>query len=151
GPVEGGPAPRGRRDSARSGGPHDRLRPPVRDLQAGRPDLPRSRPPAAAAGEPLAPGADRVLRQGASRRRAGQAGPPARVRAYPGGPVRRPDRVYRGLRHAPGPQSGAGGGPLAQRAAGARFTAQRMVREYFTEYYLPAMRGEMPADDPPTA
>src|SRR5437899_96332 len=39
----------------------------------------------------------------------------------------------------------------ALRAAGARFTAQRMVREYFTEYYLPAMRGEPPADDPPTA
>jgi len=26
-----------------------------------------------------------------------------------------------------------------------------MVREYVTEYYLPAMRGEQPADDPPTA
>src|SRR5881409_2234922 len=39
----------------------------------------------------------------------------------------------------------------AVRAAGARFTAQRMVREYLTEYYLPAMRGEPSADDPPTA
>ena len=39
----------------------------------------------------------------------------------------------------------------ALRTAGARFTAQRMVREYFTEYYLPVMRGEVPADDPPTA
>src|SRR5438105_920870 len=39
----------------------------------------------------------------------------------------------------------------ALRAAGARFTAQRMVREYLTQYYLPAMRGEPPADDPPTA
>ncbi len=39
----------------------------------------------------------------------------------------------------------------ALRAAGARFTAQRMVRQYVTEYYLPAMRGEQPADDPPTA
>jgi len=37
------------------------------------------------------------------------------------------------------------------RTAGARFTAQRMVREYVTEYYLPAMRGEQPADEPPTA
>jgi hypothetical protein len=26
-----------------------------------------------------------------------------------------------------------------------------MVRAYLTEYYLPAMRGEPPADDPPTA
>jgi hypothetical protein len=39
----------------------------------------------------------------------------------------------------------------AVRAAGARFTAQRMVRAYLTEYYLPAMRGEPPADDPPSA
>src|SRR6267143_906668 len=39
----------------------------------------------------------------------------------------------------------------ALRTAGARFTAQRMVRDYVTEYYLPAMRGEQPADDPPTA
>jgi starch phosphorylase len=39
----------------------------------------------------------------------------------------------------------------ALRAAGARFTAQRMVRQYVSEYYLPAMRGEQPADDPPTA
>ena len=39
----------------------------------------------------------------------------------------------------------------ALRVAGARFTAQRMVRQYVTEYYLPAMRGEQPADDPPTA
>jgi starch phosphorylase len=34
--------------------------------------------------------------------------------------------------------------------AGERFTAQRMVRQYLTEYYVPAIRGEMP-DDPPTA
>jgi len=39
----------------------------------------------------------------------------------------------------------------ALRTAGARFTAQRMVREYVTEYYVPAMRGESPPDDPPTA
>src|SRR6266700_3786676 len=39
----------------------------------------------------------------------------------------------------------------ALRTAGARFTAQRMVRQYVSEYYLPAMRGDQPADDPPTA
>ncbi|HVH68305.1 MAG TPA: alpha-glucan family phosphorylase [Gemmatimonadales bacterium] len=39
----------------------------------------------------------------------------------------------------------------ALRAAGARFTAQRMMRQYVSEYYLPVMRGEQPADDPPTA
>jgi len=38
----------------------------------------------------------------------------------------------------------------AMHIAGARFTAQRMVRQYLTEYYVPAIRGQMP-DDPPTA
>jgi starch phosphorylase len=38
----------------------------------------------------------------------------------------------------------------AMHTAGARFTAQRMIRQYLTEYYLPAIRGQMP-DDPPTA
>jgi glycogen phosphorylase len=38
----------------------------------------------------------------------------------------------------------------AMHIAGARFTAQRMVRQYLTEYYVPAIRGEM-RDDPPTA
>ena len=33
----------------------------------------------------------------------------------------------------------------------ALFTAQRMVRQYVTEYYVPAIRGEPPADGPPTA
>ncbi len=40
----------------------------------------------------------------------------------------------------------------ALRSAGARFTAQRMVRQYLLEYYAPALRGESPTpDDPPTA
>jgi starch phosphorylase len=39
----------------------------------------------------------------------------------------------------------------ALRVAGQRFTAQRMVREYVTDYYAPAMRGELSPDDPPTA
>ena len=38
----------------------------------------------------------------------------------------------------------------AMHAAGERFTAQRMVRQYVTDYYEPAIRGQMP-DDPPTA
>jgi starch phosphorylase len=38
----------------------------------------------------------------------------------------------------------------AMHTAGARFTAQRMVREYITEYYMPAIRSQVP-DDPPTA
>jgi starch phosphorylase len=39
----------------------------------------------------------------------------------------------------------------ALRAAGRRFTAQRMVREYVTDYYVPAMRRELSRDDPPSA
>ena len=39
----------------------------------------------------------------------------------------------------------------ALRAAGLRFTADRMVREYATDYYVPAIRRELPPDDPPSA
>jgi starch phosphorylase len=39
----------------------------------------------------------------------------------------------------------------AMKVALERFTAGRMVREYVTDYYAPAMRGELPGDDPPTA
>lgn len=35
--------------------------------------------------------------------------------------------------------------------AGERFTARRMVQQYATQYYVPVMRGELAADDPPTA
>jgi len=37
----------------------------------------------------------------------------------------------------------------AMHTAGERFTAQRMVRQYVTDYYEPAIRGQLP-DDPPT-
>jgi starch phosphorylase len=39
----------------------------------------------------------------------------------------------------------------ALRVAGQRFTARRMVRQYVTEYYVPAIKGQGPGDDPPTA
>src|SRR5207249_2952843 len=39
----------------------------------------------------------------------------------------------------------------ALRAAGQHFTARRMLREYVTEHYVPAIRGQLPADDPPGA
>jgi starch phosphorylase len=39
----------------------------------------------------------------------------------------------------------------ALRLAGSRFTARRMMREYVQEYYAPAIQGETPDDDPPTA
>ncbi len=38
----------------------------------------------------------------------------------------------------------------AIRVAGARFTADRMVMEYAERYYVPALRGDPFADDPPT-
>ena len=39
----------------------------------------------------------------------------------------------------------------ALRVAGGRFTADRMLREYVADYYAPAMRGEPPRDEAPTA
>jgi len=35
--------------------------------------------------------------------------------------------------------------------AGARFTADRMVRDYVADAYAPAMRGSLADDDPPSA
>ena len=39
----------------------------------------------------------------------------------------------------------------AMYVAGRAFPAQRMVRQYVTEHYVPAMRADASADDPPTA
>jgi len=39
----------------------------------------------------------------------------------------------------------------ALRLAGSRFTARRMAQDYVQEHYAPAIRGEAPGDDPPTA
>jgi starch phosphorylase len=39
----------------------------------------------------------------------------------------------------------------ALRMAGQRFTSRRMLQDYVTQYYSPAMRGEMQMDDPPVA
>ncbi|WP_419161745.1 alpha-glucan family phosphorylase [Candidatus Palauibacter sp.] len=55
-----------------------------------------------------------------------------------------------------GPWDGPPAGWLerARRAvevAGARFTAGRMVREYVSDYYVPALRGSTDGDDPPTS
>jgi starch phosphorylase len=38
----------------------------------------------------------------------------------------------------------------ALRTAGERFTARRMLQEYVNDYYVPAIHGELPDDDPPT-
>ncbi len=40
---------------------------------------------------------------------------------------------------------------FAMRVAGEHFTARRMVQQYVKDYYIPAMNGTDPADDPPTA
>ncbi|HEU4700228.1 MAG TPA: alpha-glucan family phosphorylase [Gemmatimonadales bacterium] len=39
----------------------------------------------------------------------------------------------------------------ALRASGARFTARRMVQDYVSAYYAPALRGERTTSDPPAA
>jgi glycogen phosphorylase len=39
----------------------------------------------------------------------------------------------------------------ALRVAGRHFTARRMVRDYMTDFYAPALRGQIREDDPPTA
>ena len=39
----------------------------------------------------------------------------------------------------------------ALRTAGERFTARRMVQGYVSTYYAPGLRGDGPADDPPSA
>ena len=39
----------------------------------------------------------------------------------------------------------------ALRVAGSTFTARRMIQQYATDYYAPAMGGEERPDDAPTA
>jgi starch phosphorylase len=39
----------------------------------------------------------------------------------------------------------------AIRTAGARFSARRMIQEYADDYYVQAVTGQLPDDDPPTA
>jgi starch phosphorylase len=39
----------------------------------------------------------------------------------------------------------------ALRVAGQRFTARRMVQEYTANFYVPALKGVLDHDDPPTA
>jgi starch phosphorylase len=39
----------------------------------------------------------------------------------------------------------------AIRASGSFFTARRMLQEYVSKYYAPAVGGDPSSDDPPTA
>src|SRR5437879_3827760 len=116
-PVERGAAPGRRRNAARGTGVDHRVRPPVRDLQAGVADLPRSRPVTAAAGQSVATGPTCLLREGPPGRRAGQADAQERVRGHARSPVRGPDRLPGRLRDAPRARPGAGRRSVAQRAA----------------------------------
>ena len=80
-----GEAPARSRSSrgARSGRPDDRLRAPVRDLQARRAAVHRRGAAGAPAVERGAPGPDRLRRQGAPRRPARPARDPGHLRAQP--------------------------------------------------------------------
>ncbi len=85
-----------------------RLRPPVRDLQAGRPG-----PAATSSGWPKSsttsdtPDPARLRRQGPPGRRVRQGADPADRQAHPRPAVRGPDRVRRRLRHQRRPAPGA--------------------------------------------
>src|SRR5438445_11834933 len=115
--MEGSAAPGGRRNAARGARLDDRVRPAVRDLQAGVADLPRSRPFAALAGQPVAPGPTCLLRESAPGRRARQADAQERLRAHARSPVRGPDRLPATLRDAPRASVGPWRGSVAERSA----------------------------------
>ena len=77
----------------RSGHAHDRLRAPLRDVQAGRPALQPAGAADAPARRPGSPGADPPRRKGASRRRGREGRDPARRRVRPRPRRRRPCRL----------------------------------------------------------
>ena len=104
------------RGPARPARAHDRLRAPLRDLQARGPDPVRPGPAARARRRPRAADADPLRRQGAPRRSRGAGGDPAAVRAD-AGRVPRQDGLPRGLRHRGRPRARPGLRRLAQHAA----------------------------------
>ena len=117
------PAPR--RGRARLVGADDRVRPPLRHLQAGHAAAVGPRPPAGAAARRRAPGAVRVRRQGPPGRQPGQGADPAHRAVRP--PRRRapPLRVPRRLRHLDRP----GDVPRLRRVAEHAAPAARGVRD----------------------
>ena len=80
--------------------PDDRLRPPVRDLQAGRAAVQRHRPAGPDAVGRRAPGPDRLRRQGPPGRPPRPAGHPGDLPALALAAAARPGLHPRGLRHA---------------------------------------------------
>ncbi len=110
-------ASRAAADALRPGRADDLLRPPLRDLQAGRPPVPRPRPARAPAQRRAPAGAADRGRQGPPDGRPGQ-GRAADRRAGVAAPApARPDRLPRGLRHARGALPRAGRRRVAQRPA----------------------------------
>ena len=96
---------------------HDRLRPPVRHVQAGRLVLPPAGPAGRADQRSAAAGAIHLRRQGPSGRRAGQVPHQEDREPAPRPPLRRADRVHRRLRHQRRPPPGARRRRVAQHAA----------------------------------
>ena len=80
--------------------PHDLVRPPLRDLQARDPDLPRPRAPRAPRGGPEPSRAASLRGKGPPQGRARQGVPAARRRVRGPSRVSRPRRSPRRLRHA---------------------------------------------------
>ena len=109
--------PRRARGRARSRRPDDRLRPPVRDLQAGRPAVQRHRPPGPDAVGRGAAGPDRLRRQGPPGRPTRPAGHPGDLPALALAAAPRPGLHPRGLRHAGRPLPRPGRRRLAQQPA----------------------------------
>ena len=116
-PRRGAERPGRARDGARPGRPDDRLRPPVRDLQARRPALHRHRPAGrdAVGRGPADPG--RLRRQGPPGRPARPARHPGDLPALAVDPAARPRVHPRGLRHAGRPLPRPGRRRLAQQPA----------------------------------
>ena len=94
-----------------------RLRPPVRDLQAGQPDLLGHGPHLAAALGQGAAGPDHLRRQGPPGRPPRQERHPGDLRPVALAPAARPRLHPRGLRHARGALHGPGRGRVAQQPA----------------------------------
>ena len=78
-------------------------------------------------------GADRVRRQGASRRRAGEASPAAGLQARARSEVRRPPRLHRRLRHARRALPGAGLRRVAEQPAQAARSQRHQRHEGVAE------------------
>ncbi len=118
----GAPRPLARRAAAgrgpaRSARAHDRLRAPLRHLQARVPDHVRPRPAARDRRRSRSPGAVHLRGQGAPRRPRGAGGDPAAVRCSRTGEFTRAAGLPRGLRHRGRPRARAGLRRLAQHAA----------------------------------